>query len=160
MERAMRDIRADLKERLAFLDGRYADEVAKYDQQRDALEAAYRESIQRITRERSAIADLLAIENERAIEPLAVERPKLAPLMEFLLAKVCAHGPVDKDQLRAETNAAGYFDEGNGRAFHTTLMNITRGGKVIQLPDGRYAAPTTPGNLFNPNREGNVPTIM
>jgi hypothetical protein len=142
---SMRDIRYDLRERLASISGRYADELSKYDEKREALERLHRETIAALERERMAIEQLLAIEEERqGIPPTSAEARKtarLVPLADFLITKVYTHGPIEKDQLREEVNLAGYFAEGNGRTFHTTLMNVTKCRRLIRLPDGRYACP-------------------
>jgi hypothetical protein len=142
---SMRDIRHDLRERLASIGGRYADELSQYDQRREALEQEHRATIVGLERERIAVEQLLAIEEERhGISADAVEARKtarLVPLAEFLITKVYTHGPMEKDQLREEANLAGYFAEGNGRKFHTTLMNIAKYGRLIHFPDGRYAFP-------------------
>jgi hypothetical protein len=150
---SMRDIRHDLRERLASIGGRYADELSQYDEKREALEREHRTAIVGLERERIAVEQLLAIEEERhGIPADAVEAGKtarLVPLAEFLITKVYTHGPMEKDQLREEANLAGYFAEGNGRKFHTTLMNITKCGRLVHRPDGRYAFPARhPATLF------------
>jgi hypothetical protein len=141
----MRDIRQDLRERLAGISARYFEEMYNYDQKREALEEGHRTTIEGLDQERVAVEQLLKIEEERhGASPSEAEVRKTArllPLAAFIETKVHAHGPMDKDQLRAEANLAGYFVEGNGRTFHTTLMNITKCGRVVQLPDGRYAFP-------------------
>jgi hypothetical protein len=142
---SMRDIRHDLRERLASISGRYADEMAQYQEKREALDNAHRDAMTALDREKVAVEQLLAVEEERqGILPAAVEARKTARLVsldDFLVTKVHAEGPMDKDQLRAEANLAGYFAEGNGRTFHVTLMNVKRCGRLVQLPDGRYAFP-------------------
>jgi hypothetical protein len=149
----MRDIRTDLKERLAAVAGRYADAMVEYDRQREALEEAHSKTIAALDRERAALEQMLAIEEGRTgAAPLTEARraARLVPLADFMVTKVHAHGPLDKDQLRAEANLAGYFSEADGRTFHTTLMNITKCGRLIRLPDGRYAFPDRqPETLFS-----------
>jgi hypothetical protein len=148
-----RDIRRDLRERLAIIDGRYADTIADHVAKHEALEREYRETIAVLEQERAALAQLLDIEEKRyGTLPAAIEAQKkrrLVPLADFLVTKVHAHGPMDKDQLRAEADLAGYFEDGNGRTFHTTLMNITNGGRLIRLSDGRYDFPNREPILFD-----------
>ena len=145
----MRDIRHDLRERLASISGRYADEMTQYQEKREALDNAHRDTMTALDREKVAVEQLLAVEEERqGILPAAIEARKTARLValdDFLVTKVHAHGPLDKDQLRAEANLAGYFAEGNGRTFHVTLMNVTKCGRLVHLPDGRYAFPERRG---------------
>jgi hypothetical protein len=164
---SMRDIRHDLRERLAALNGRYVDEMVQYDQKREALEEGHRTAITTLERERLAVEQLLAIEEERqGIAPAAAEARKtarLVPLADFLIAKAYTHGPIDKDQLREEANLAGYFAEGNGRTFHATLMNVTKCGRLVHRPDGRYAVPDGPAatlDAVDQTMEGEMQTLM
>jgi hypothetical protein len=137
----VRDIRNDLRERLLLLNGRYGDVMRDYDAQREALEAAHRATIEMIERERLAVRQLLEIEERREgstsveIEPIR----RRVPLADFLIAKACAHGPVEREVLKSEAQAAGY--EFDGRTFHATLMNVEKHGKVIKREDGRYEGP-------------------
>jgi hypothetical protein len=164
----MRDIRQDLRERLAGISARYYEEMYEYDQKREALEEGHRKTIEGLDEERVAVEQLLKIEEERqgisASEVESRKTARLLPLAAFLETKVHAHGPMDKDQLRAEANLAGYFVQGNGRTFHTTLMNITKCGRVVQLPDGRYAFPERPTSVLNedhgPGTEDEMQTLM
>lgn len=140
----MRDIRTDLRDRLAAVMGRTVDEHDRYIRAQDVLQAQHKQEIESLERERKALEALLAIEQERdGTLPLEapVARPVL-PLGEFLTTKVHAHGPMEKDELRSEAEMAGYLNDiVNGRTFHTTLMNVVKYGKIIQLPDGKYAYP-------------------
>lgn len=152
----MRDIRQDLAERLAEIAGRYHEVMSAYDEEREALDRKRATDIAALDRERDAVRQLLAIEQRReGIPPIAVDARSLVPLTDFLMAKVQAYGPIDKEALRQEARTAGYFDEGNGRAFHTTLLNITKHGKLIQLPDGKYRSPHADGRgLFHVSSKG------
>jgi hypothetical protein len=143
----MRDIRDDLRERLMALDGRHADAMVDYDQRLAALNKEHRETVAAIERERAALKELLAFEAQRhglpPDDPLNyVQKKQLRlPLADFLIARVAARGPLDKEGLKAEADSAGYLDAGNGRSFHAALLNMTKHGKLKQLADGRYAAP-------------------
>jgi hypothetical protein len=140
----MRDIRKDLRERLASVIGRYADEITEYNRKLTDLEKSHHETLTALARERAALEQLLAIEDARAgigAPTLAQKLATLVPLSDFLVAKVQAHGPIEKDDLRAEASLAGYLADGNGRAFHITLMNIAKCGRLLHLPDGRYGFP-------------------
>jgi hypothetical protein len=142
----MRDIRPDLRLRHAAVMGRIADEQADYQRTIEALEANHQEQMAVLERERKAVEALLVIEEQRDGLPQlerAPSRPPL-PLGEFIATMVYAHGPMDKEELRAEAHVAGYFNDTiNGRSFHTTLMNIVKHGKIMQTPDGKYAYPAT-----------------
>jgi hypothetical protein len=164
----MRDIRNDLRERIAAVSSRYAEAMGDYEQQRDALEGGHRKLIAELDRERAALQQMLTIEEQRdGLPTTGTKRPaRLVSLADFMVTKIHAHGPLDKDQLRAEADLAGYFSdgEGDGRTFHTTLMNITKGGRLIRLPDGRYAFPERKaGALFGmgePTKEDGMKTLM
>jgi hypothetical protein len=159
----MRDIRTDLRERLADVIERHADTAAEFERKRKALEQEYRGHLDTLGRERAALEQLLAVESERSGTPgptLAQKLTTLVPLGDFLVAKARAHGPMEKDQLRAEAKLAGYFTNGDGRTFHVTLMNIKKGGSLVQLPDGRYACPEQQPAMFNQPEEADMQTLM
>jgi hypothetical protein len=149
----MRDIRADLMDRLGAVMGRTADQHERYARALEALEADHRKEIEDLDRERKALEALLAIEQQR--DGVLTDRPAprpILPLGEFLTTKVHAHGPLEKEELRLEAETVGYLNEVvNGRTFHTTLMNIVKHGKIIQLQDGKYAYPlrTPRAELFS-----------
>jgi hypothetical protein len=140
----MRDIRNDLRERLASVAARYSDEITEYNRNLTILEQSHKETLTALARERAALEQLMALEDERAGIPAPTRAQRLAalvPLGDFLVTKVQAHGPMEKEQLRAEASLAGYVAAGNGRAFHITLINVTKCGRLVHLPDGRYAYP-------------------
>jgi hypothetical protein len=140
---SMRDIRPDLRERLTAVIERLGDETAEFERKQTALQQDYKRRLDALGRERAALEQLLMAESERAGNApptLAQKLITLVPLGDFLVAKVQAHGPMEKDQLRSEAKLAGYFADGDGRTFHITLMNIKNGGRIVQLPDGRYAS--------------------
>jgi hypothetical protein len=125
--------------------GRISDEHDQYLRAQERLEFEHKREQQALERERRALEALLAIEQERD-GVLPQNRPAsrpILPLGEFLTTKLHAHGAMDKDELRTQAENGGYFnDVTNGRTFHTTLLNFVKHGKIIQLPDGRYAYPT------------------
>jgi hypothetical protein len=51
----MRDIRTDLRERLASVAGRYSDEIAEYNRKLEALEKSHKETLTALARERAAL---------------------------------------------------------------------------------------------------------
>jgi hypothetical protein len=163
MEIRMRDILPDLRERLAAAIEDQAKIAAEFERERKALEQRYRRRLDALGSERAALEQLLAAESERqgiAVPTLAQKLATLVPLGDFFVAKLRAHGPMEKAQLRAEAKLAGYFTAGDGRTFHFTLMNIKNGGRVVQLPDGRYACPDRkPATLEQPE-EADVQTLM
>ena len=57
----MRDIRTDLRERLASVNGRYADEMVDYDRKLGELQECHRQAIAVLERERAVLEQLLAI---------------------------------------------------------------------------------------------------
>jgi hypothetical protein len=141
----MRDIRDDLRERLAAVDAREAEAMEHYDERLRALHLERGKALEALDRERSILHDLLVLEAHRAGETPEgaaeyVRRAQLRlPLPDFIFNKVLGSGPVDKEALRADADHAGY--EVNARSFHATLLNMVKHGKLMQLDDGRYAAP-------------------
>ena len=159
----MRDIRNDLRERLAVIDGMQADEASRYFDERMRIDNDHARALEAFEKERAVIKQLLAIEERRGSLPTIPTSFK-SPLQDFLITNIKMFGPMNKSELRAAVETAGYFedDEANGRTFHTTLMNITKGGRLQQLPDGRYAVPDLEG-LFSEDgetKEGEMRTLM
>lgn len=148
----MRDIRNDLRERLAAIASRYAEASHLYADEIEALEAKRDGELADLARERAAAEQMLAFEERRAAtmpgEPIQTPTAKLVPLADFLVTKAHTAGPLGKDDLRQEAGAAGYFADGDGRTFHTTLLNVVRHGKVRKLADGRYTSPLPQGNTL------------
>jgi hypothetical protein len=136
----LRDIRNDLRERLARLDGAQGDVIATYEEERQRIDDARRKAIEKIESERAAIKKLLEIEEARAsaLPSFTSRSEPTVPLADFLLVKVRTSGRISKDELRAAAEEAGYMDK---RAFHTTLMNITNGRRLHQNADGSYVLP-------------------
>ena len=62
----MRDIRTDLRERLASVAARYSDEIDEHNRKFEALKRSHEETLRALARERAALEQLLAIEDERA----------------------------------------------------------------------------------------------
>jgi hypothetical protein len=156
----MRDIRPDLRERLAAVIEQQADASAEFERKQTALQQDYRGRFDALGRERAALEQLLMVESERSgIAPptLAQKIKTLVPLGDFLIAKTQQQGSMSKEQLRKEALLAGYFADGDsdGRTFHVTLMNIKKGGRLVQLPDGNYACP-----VFDQREEGEMQTLM
>lgn len=144
----MRDIRADLRERLASLDARLSDLVRDYNREKAELDKKFAEQERGVEEERKAASALLAIEDRRYGEASA---PQVAipteSLTDFLIRHVTAEGPILKEDLRNAAGFRGYFPDGEGgRTIHTTLLNLVRAGRLTETPDGRYINPTRLGS--------------
>ena len=160
----MRDIRNDLRARLAAIDGRRVDETHRYVEALETIERDYKALIESLDREKAVVRQLLEIEERRELAlPALDHRPADSiPLLDFQLSTVRTLGPMEKDELRAKAHEGGYFDGASGRTFHTTLMNITKGGKLQTLPDGRYAIPVVDGlfEIGGETKEADMRTLM
>ncbi|MEA2879667.1 MAG: hypothetical protein QOF14_4863 [Hyphomicrobiales bacterium] len=157
----VRDIRNDLRERLLALDGRYSDAMHEYEAEREALELKREGTTGAIEKERAAVRQLLEIEERREGSETVeiVPTRKLMPLADFLIAKVCAHGPIDRESLKTEAMAAGY--QIDGRTFHATLMNVEKHGKIARADTGQYlAAPISEGTLFGMGQQKEEPQVV
>jgi hypothetical protein len=143
----MRDIRSDLRARLAAIEGRRVDETQRHFEALERIERAYKGTIESLDKEKAIVRELLEIEERRELALPALERRPVdsIALVDFLLSTVRTFGPLEKDELREKAHEAGYFDVASGRTFHTTLMNITKGGKLKTLEDGRYTVPIIDG---------------
>ena len=149
----MRDIRNDLRERLAAIFERMADETAKFEAQADA----YHRVTDALSRERDTVRSMLAIEDERNGGPITVMPPMFRlPLPDFLVEAVKTHGPMSKDDIRRIAADGGYMEEANGRTIHSTLMNAVRGGRLRQRDDGFYIIPASADLLENLIKETNM----
>lgn len=137
----VRDIRNDLRERLADLDRKQAQQTSHYQSEILRIEDEHRSAIKAIEMERAALKQLLSIEDQRSATStnFTMRSDPSIPLAEFLIAKVRMCGQMEKEELRAAADEAGYTD---GRTFHATLMNITKGGRLQQFKDGRYSIPS------------------
>ena len=158
----MRDIVEDLEERLRSVLARYAAEEADYTEARLALEAKHREAISSLNAEQNALEQLLRSELARTgctmMQPV-LSKPKLS-LLDFLLTKLHADGPMSKEEIRRHAQLAGYFadDDRGGRKVHATLMNLLSAGRLHRLPDGRYSFPERPrAPLSNGNGSSGQP---
>jgi hypothetical protein len=165
----MRDIREDLRDRLAALQMAFNAAGEDHENQMTILQANYRHKVDTLERERQTVLQLLKIEEARGLsagdQPAQSKASQPAlPLAEFIITKLSANGPMSKEQIRAEVDRAGYLDgEVTGRTFHLTLMNISgAGGRISKLPDSRYIAPSRfDATLFAPSQPGDSPyTIM
>ncbi|MFH6781495.1 MULTISPECIES: hypothetical protein [Methylobacterium] len=140
----MRDIRPDLKERLAELDSRMSTLVAEYNRRKNELDKEFAERERELNDERSATGALLAIEQRRHGDATAPSSPTLTMgLADFLLNETRKKEMASKDDLRSAAALAGYFPNGEsgGRAVHTTLLNLVRAGRLAEAADGLYYAP-------------------
>lgn len=162
----MRDIREDLRHRLAAIQSASNAAAEEHEDQMIALQASYRQKADALERERQAVLQLLKIEEARAHSAHDQSQPTngrqlMLPLSEFIITKLHTHGPMSKEHIREEVDRAGYLDgEGTGRTFHLTLMNISgMGGRVSRLPDGRYASRLTysQATLFASSEAGETP---
>ena len=118
----MRDIRADLCERLASMEA-----------QRAEIQVKAKELDERI----AALMKMLDVEEQLFAKNEAVkfkERPQQL-LSEFVYDRL-AERPMNKQEIRVTAERAGY-DVG-GRSIHLTLVNLARFGRVHCRQDGRY----------------------
>jgi hypothetical protein len=116
----MRDIRADLRERLSAAEAERAQLTLK---------------LKGVDSRVDALMRLLEIEDHAiAGNGSGAERP-LKPLPDFILA-LAQHRPVTKADIRTAANAEGY--EIDGRHVHAHLNNLLRSGVLRKGSDMRY----------------------
>jgi hypothetical protein len=131
----IRDIRDDLIDRLNSLDARHMQAMMAFAQRYEEMQREHRKEVEAIGREREAIKAMLALEDDRLGEGRGASRAaerSLMPLGEFIITTLCARGPMEREDIKIEANAAGYFGNGaNGRTFNTTLMNLVKHGKLL-----------------------------
>jgi len=118
----LRDIRSDLKERLAAAEAQRAQLV---------------QSLDDLDEEVRAIQSMLEIEDQRDIpNGHAKKRPSI-PLEDFIVLKA-KQRPMSKEDLRLAAVAEGF--DVNGRHIHGHLMKLLRDQVVRENNDGCYVA--------------------
>jgi hypothetical protein len=141
----MRDIRNDLRERLAAVIAQLVEVRTEYDHDRNDLERRFNEQFTELSKERSSLEIILASESRRQGEDQTFhqkpeDRNLKLPLADFLIYQLKERGPSSKDDLRAAAENHQYFSDGasSGRPVHATLMNLVGSGRVQKTLDGFY----------------------
>lgn len=147
----LRDIRKDLRERISLIEQAIDRDTRDFEaKQKQALDA-FQARIQDAKVALAGYARMLQIEERRAQSMLpealrgttVPSPPPVAPktpLADFMCSTMAQTGVKTKDELRDLAQGAGYFGTGEGgRTIHATLVNLVRGGRVRELPGGKYA---------------------
>lgn len=144
----MRDIRADLQERVKLLDDQIGAAQAQFDQFLEQIKAEHEARVKDLKAELDAVNHLLAIEQRRhggaAPTPKAqAESQRSAPqqpLADFLIRKLAELGPLPQDKLRLLAMQEGYFPDGDAeRGVPAVLLHVVKAGHIRQLPNGDFA---------------------
>lgn len=163
----MRDIRADLEERAAWLEKQISSAQAHFEMLVERFKAEHESRLKPVRVEFEAVRVLLGGEDRRlgngatALKPKAQAQPPQAklelpaakpaqppqsqqPLADFLSRKLRETGAGSKDELRRLAVQEGYFAEAGGADsdVEAALMQGVKAGLVKQLPDGKFAAPS------------------
>ena len=135
---ALRNIIPDLEERLTLAEQEEAEIEVEYENARKEYEAR----LEKARKWRDDVAAMLSAERQRQ----GIAGPLVhvsEPLGDFFIDVLKKAGPQNKDELRDLAANAGYFSpEGGRRETHIILSNFKRGGRLVQLLDGRYSLPT------------------
>jgi hypothetical protein len=122
----MRDIRADLRERLRLLEARRAE-----------LQITLKD----LDEETAAIMRMLDAEDRRF--PPVPDNGQAMPekiLTEFIYEELVRRR-MSKKEIRVVVEGAGY--KVDGRSVHLTLVNLERNGRIQVADDQRYQAMST-----------------
>jgi hypothetical protein len=120
----VRDIRPDLKERLASAEAKRTTLTAELGSPEGEIRA---------------VMNLIEIEEHRLGNANGhINSKPLLPLEEFIVHRIRA-GPSTKDALRIAAQAEGY--EINGRNVHGHLLKLIRSGEVKKIGDN-YQSPS------------------
>jgi hypothetical protein len=142
----MRDIRADLQERVKLLDDQIGAAQAQFDQFLEQIKNEHEGRLKDLKAELEAVNHLLAIEHRRhgsasaapKAEPQRSAPPQ--PLADFLIRKLAEQGPMPQDKLRALAMKEGYFPDGDAeRGMPAVLLHVVKAGHIRQLPNGDFA---------------------
>jgi hypothetical protein len=165
----MRDIRSDLQERSNLIEEQITAVVAHFEKAVKQLQSERDARLAELETELAALGALLEAEHRRLPQgprPMEPERqrtsegPRLmeterqrAPdgprlmalprqsLADFLARKLAESGPRSKDDLSGFAVQEGYFPDSEhaSSGVHATLVELLRGERISQLPDGRLA---------------------
>jgi hypothetical protein len=144
----MRDIRADLQERVKLLDDQIGAAQAQFEQFLEQIKNEHEGRLKDLKAELEAVNHLLAIEHRRhgsaAPMPKAQAEPQRSapqqPLADFLIRKLAEQGPMSQDKLRALAMKEGYFPDGDAeRGMPAVLLHVVKAGHIRQLPNGDFA---------------------
>jgi hypothetical protein len=144
----MRDIRADLQERVKLLDDQISAAQAQFDKFLEQIKDEHEGRLKDLKAELDAVNHLLSIEHRRhggqpAAPKAQVESQRSAPsqpLADFLVRKLAEQGPMPQDKLRLLAVQEGYFPDGDAeRGVPAVLMHIVKAGHIRQLPNGDFA---------------------
>ena len=117
----MRDLTADLKERLSLIEGKLG---------------KARVEVRELENEQNLIRGLLEIEMRRAGRVAGEGPVARKPISEIINELFLKHGAVSKDTMRQTAEAAGHHAP--ARSIHANLMNLTRHGYVMQTAPDTY----------------------
>jgi hypothetical protein len=144
----MRDIRADLQERVKLLDDQIGAAQAQFDQFLEQIKGEHEGRLKDLKAELDAVNHLLAIEHRRhgGTAPVPKAPPESQrsapqqPLADFLIRKLAEQGPMPQDKLRALAVQEGYFPDGDAeRGVPAVLLHVVKAGHIRQLPNGDFA---------------------
>ena len=143
----MRDIRADLQERVKLLDEQINAAQGQFDKFLEQIKSEHEARLKDLKAELEAVNHLLGIEHRRhgaAPAPKAqAESQRSAPpqpLADFLIRKLAEQGPLSQDKLRVLAVQEGYFPDGDAeRGVPAVLMHVVKAGHIRQLPNGDFA---------------------
>jgi hypothetical protein len=144
----MRDIRADLQERVKLLDDQISAAQGQFDKFLEQIKAEHETRLKDLKAELDAVNHLLGIEHRRhgGVAPVAKsqgepQRPApVQPLADFLVRKLAEHGPMPQEKLHQFAVQEGYFPDGDAeRGVQTVLLHVVKAGHIRQLPNGDFA---------------------
>jgi hypothetical protein len=121
----MRDIRSDLKERLA---------------QAERTRAGLTAQLKEVDAEVAALMNLMEIEDRRGVSD-GKSQPPAEPVQDFLISAI-SQNPMTKDELKNAAVARGYPVD--GRSIHAYVTNLTKTGRLVKGRDEKFQVTTDP----------------
>lgn len=144
----MRDIRADLHERVKLLDEQLKAAQAQFEKFLEQIKGEHESRLKDLKAELEAVNHLLGLEHRRLGGATPASKPQAEaqraappqPLADFLIRKLGEQGPLSQDKLRLLAVQEGYFPDGDAeRGVPAVLMHVVKAGYVRQLPNGDFA---------------------
>jgi translation initiation factor 2 beta subunit (eIF-2beta)/eIF-5 len=152
----MRDIRSDLQERANLIEEEITAAIAHFEKTVEQLQSECDARVAKLRAELAVLGVLIESEHQRmpnsGPRPIETEhqrtpngpRPVALPrqtLADFLARKLAQAGARSQDELSRLAAQEGYFPDAEraSPAVHATLVDLLRGDRIRQLPDGTLA---------------------
>ena len=147
----MRDIRSDLQERAALIDGEIRAAYAHFEKTVQQLQSERDARISDLKSGLAMIAKFMEFEerylgNASPVVPASplVPTSPLVALADRFMRKLSETGPMSREELVNMAVKEGFFPDAESavQGVHPMLVSLLRSELIRELPDGKFAPPT------------------